>query len=170
MLDVMHSPPGTKPTRLLDFGCGASHFYEHLLQHGYENIEYSGLDISRQFIDLSAEKFPGNRYWCLDVLADESLDLPRFDYAVMNGVFTVKRELPFEEMLDFMQRVVSRVFELVDIGIAFNVMSKHVDWERDDLFHLPFDLLAAWLTADVSRNFVLRNDYGLYEYTAYVYR
>ena len=30
-------------------------------------------------------------------------------------------------------------------GIAFNVMTKHVDWERDDLFHLPFDQLAEWL-------------------------
>ena len=49
-------------------------------------------------------------------------------------------------------------------------MSKHVDWERDDLFHLPFDDLARWLVASVSRNIVIRADYGLYEYTVYVYR
>jgi len=49
-------------------------------------------------------------------------------------------------------------------------MSKHVDWEREDLFHLPFDVLARFLTRMVTRNFVIRNDYGLYEYTTYVYR
>ena len=37
-------------------------------------------------------------------------------------------------------------------------------------FHLPFDELAPFLTRELSRNFVLRNDYGLFEYTAYVYR
>jgi hypothetical protein len=38
------------------------------------------------------------------------------------------------------------------------------------LFHLPFDTLASFLTSELTRNFVFRNDYGLYEYTAYVYR
>jgi hypothetical protein len=49
-------------------------------------------------------------------------------------------------------------------------MSKQVDWERDDLFYLSLDDLAKCLTSQVTRNFVIRNDYGLYEYTAYVYR
>ena len=49
-------------------------------------------------------------------------------------------------------------------------MSKNVDWERDDLFHWGLDELTAFLTKDISRRFVLRNDYGLYEYTVYVYR
>jgi hypothetical protein len=30
-------------------------------------------------------------------------------------------------------------------------------------------LLAEFLTKDLTRNFIFRNDYGLYEYTAYVY-
>ena len=49
-------------------------------------------------------------------------------------------------------------------------MTKHVDWERDDLFHLPFDTLAAVLKKEISRHFVISNDYGLYEYTVYVYK
>jgi hypothetical protein len=49
-------------------------------------------------------------------------------------------------------------------------MSHHVDWQRDDLFHLPFDTLAAFLRTEVSRHFLFRADYGLYEYTVYVYR
>jgi hypothetical protein len=72
-------------------------------------------------------------------------------------------------MFSYFQQLLRRVFEHATIGIAFNVMSKHVDWERDDLFHLPFDTLAEFLTKEVTRNFVLRNDYGLYEYTTYVY-
>jgi len=62
------------------------------------------------------------------------------------------------------------VFSHAAIGIAFNVMSKHVDWERDDLFHLPFDTLAEFLEEHLTRNYVFRNDYGLYEYTTYAYQ
>jgi hypothetical protein len=49
-------------------------------------------------------------------------------------------------------------------------MSTHVDWERDDLFHLPIDKLTAFLVKEASRDFIIRHDYKLYEYTAYVYR
>jgi hypothetical protein len=68
-----------------------------------------------------------------------------------------------------MKAVLRRLFGIAEVGIAFNVMSKHVEWERDDLFHVPFDVLAEFVIADLTRNFVFRNDYGLYEYTTYVY-
>jgi len=45
-----------------------------------------------------------------------------------------------------------------------------VDWEREDLFHLSLDSLAGFLVKELGRDFVIRNDYGLYEYTTYVYR
>ena len=170
MLDVIRRPPERRPVRLLDVGCGAAHLYERILRDGGEDIEYAGLDIAEPFVALSREKFPGVPFHCLDVLTAPEEELPRCDYAVMNGVFTEKVDLSFDEMREFFQAMVARVFRLAELGIAFNVMSKHVDWERDDLFHLPFDDLAAFLTAEISRNFVIRNDYGLYEYTAYVYR
>jgi SAM-dependent methyltransferase len=169
MLDVIRPDPAGRTPRLLDFGCGASHLYEYIRREGLV-VDYAGLDISERFVELSRGKFPENRYWHLDVLTDDTDALPRFDYAIMNGVFTEKVDLTFDEMLDFFTRTLGRVFGLVDAGIAFNVMNKHVDWERDDLFHLPFDTLARFLTEELTRDFVFRNDYGLYEYTTYAYR
>jgi cyclopropane fatty-acyl-phospholipid synthase-like methyltransferase len=154
---------------LLDFGCGASHLYEYILQHELSNIEYNGLDLSEKFISLSKSKFPSVSYYLLDVLDDRST-LPVFDYVVFNGVFTMKCDLTFDEMFEYFQAVVSKVFDRTRIGVAFNVMSKQVEWEREDLFHLPFDPLASFLTKNISRNFVMRHDYKLYEYTTYVYR
>jgi hypothetical protein len=49
-------------------------------------------------------------------------------------------------------------------------MTKHLDWERPDLFHLPFDATAEFVTKELTRNYVFRSDYGLYEYTTYIYR
>jgi cyclopropane fatty-acyl-phospholipid synthase-like methyltransferase len=169
MLDVIRPGIGAEPHRVLDFGCGAAHLMEYIRAEKRTDIDYAGLDIAEPFVKLSQAKFPEMRFWCLDVLTDDVSALPRFDYAVMNGVFTEKLELSYDEMFDFMSRTVARVFSLVDVGIAFNVMSKHVDWERHDLFHVPFDEMAAFLIAHVTRNIVLRADYGLYEYTAYAY-
>jgi SAM-dependent methyltransferase len=171
MLEVIkRTTDGSQPeVSLLDFGCGASHLYEYMLKNKINYVDYSGLDLSDQFIRLSKTKFPNLKYYHADILED-TLDLPLFDYIVMNGVFNSKCELSFDEMFSYFKRLVKKVFEHAEVGIAFNTMSKQVDWERDDLFHLPFDTLASFLTRQVSRNFVIRHDYRQYEYTTYVYR
>lgn len=170
MLDIIR--PSTDPDHLitlLDFGCGASHLFDYIQRQDERKIIYSGLDMSAKFVALSQSKYPENAYFCADIL-DGKPNLPVFDYIAMNGVFTEKRELSFDEMWSYFQAMILRVFEYARHGIAFNVMSKQVDWERDDLFHLPLDLLAAFLVRSVSRSFIIRNDYRLWEYTAYVYR
>lgn len=167
MLDVIR---GDRPNvTLLDFGCGASHLYEYIQRKGLTRIAYAGLDISEEFIALSRQKFPTLPYYCMDVLTGGDA-LPEFDYIVMNGVFTEKRSLSYAEMLDYFFAMLQKVYVRARVGLAFNVMSSHVDWERDDLFHLPLDTLASFVTQALGRDFVIRNDYGLYEYTAYLYR
>lgn len=169
MLDLIPEPSRREPVRLLDFGCGAAHLYEYIQARGLKNIEYSGLDLSSKFVELSRRKFPAQCFYDGDILQNLEI-IPNFDYIVMNGVFTEKRDLSFEQMLNYFKQLVRAVWSKVDRGLAFNVMSKQVDWERDDLFHLPFDTLAAFLTSEITRKFVIRSDYGLYEYTTYTYR
>lgn len=169
MLEVVKPELRDGTVSLLDFGCGAAHLYQYIRDNGITNIEYAGLDLSDRFVELCRRKFPSNSFYCLDLL-EESETLPSFDYIVMNGVFTEKRSLTFAEMFTYFKQLVRKVFDKAEIGIAFNAMSKHVDWEREDLFHLPFDELADFLKQELTRNFIIRNDYGLYEYTTYVYR
>ncbi len=168
MLDVIR-PGGGRPS-LLDFGCGAGHLHEFMARRGVGDVRYAGLDLSGRFVTLCRSKHPGVDYYCRDVLRDGIEGLPRFDYVVANGVFTEKRDLSFDAMLAYFEALVPRLFAMAGVGIAFNVMSTHVDWERDDLFHLPLDTLARFLTGHVTRHFIVRNDYGLYEYTVYAYR
>jgi hypothetical protein len=49
-------------------------------------------------------------------------------------------------------------------------MSKNVEWEREDLFHVSTDRLLLFLTSELSRHVIMRMDYGLFEYTVYVYK
>lgn len=169
MLELIRKLSSDETVRLLDFGCGTAHLLEYIHTNGLDHLDYSGLDISRKFTDVAQRKFPNHRFYCGDILQQSDL-IPSFDYVVMNGVFTEKHDLSFDQMLDYMKSVLSQVWLKTNRGLAFNVMSKHVDWERKDLFHLPFDLLADFVAKSLSRNFVIRNDYGLYEYTTYIYR
>ena len=167
MLDVVRQPD--KPVSLLDFGCGASHLYRWILDHRVTGISYAGLDLSPMFVELSRRKFPEVRYYHADLLTDPDA-IPEFDYIVMNGVFTEKCTLSYERMLAYFERLVTAAYRKARYGVAFNVMSPHVDREREDLFHLPHDTLAAFVAGSLSRNYVIRSDYGLYGYTTYLYR
>jgi SAM-dependent methyltransferase len=168
MLEVIKQP-ASSAVSLLDFGCGASHLYEYIKRQQLDKIQYAGLDVSDKFLELSRRKYPDVTYYDTDILEVPD-DIPMFDYIIMCGIFNGRFDLPFDTMTTYFEAVVSAVFKKARHGIAFNVMSKQVDWEREDLFHLPFDMLASFLAKRISRHFVIRHDYGLYEYTVYAYR
>ncbi|UOQ76256.1 class I SAM-dependent methyltransferase [Hymenobacter sp. 5516J-16] len=169
MLDVLRTT-GLQPVRILDFGCGPAHFYQYLHDQGVANrVSYTGLDISENYLQLARSKYPNVPFLALDVLHEPEA-LPEFDYIILNGVLTQKCTVSFDEMWVYAQQLLTTVFAKAQVGVAFNVMTKHVDWERDDLFHVPLDLLLTFLKSHLSRHVVIRHDYGLYEYTAYVYR
>lgn len=168
MLDIIKfDGQNLTSSTLLDFGCGTAHLLEYIHKNNFTNIKYSGLDISQKFVNVAKSKFQNIDFYCVDILEDKS-SLPSFDYIVMNGGFTEKRELTFDQMWEYFTKLVTLVYEKSSKGIAFNIMSKNVDWEREDLFHVSHDLLSDFLCKNVSRNYIIRNDYGLYEYTVYV--
>jgi SAM-dependent methyltransferase len=168
MLDLVRGGAGS--STLLDFGCGTAHLLDYMQRKGTQNIDYQGLDVSRQAIELCRRKFPEHEFLCLDVLAPDAPELPDFDYIVMNGILTYKGRLSQDEMFEYGKTLLRKLFPHARIGLAFNFMSKQVDWEREDLMHMPVDPLLDFLSREISRHVVVRHDYGLYEYTVYVYR
>ncbi|MCB0460439.1 MAG: class I SAM-dependent methyltransferase [Flavobacteriaceae bacterium] len=170
MLDIISiNKVLNKSISLLDFGCGTSHLFDYIINKKLNQIKYSGLDISDKFINFSKNKYPETPFYLGDIL-DSNFEFPKHDYIVMNGVFTEKRSLTFDQMWNYFTEVLEKVFLKSNKGIAFNVMSKNVDWERDDLFHVSIDRLSKFMCDNLSRNFIIRNDYGLYEYTVYLFK
>ena len=157
---------------ILDFGCGLGHYYEYL-KSLHVKTKYYGLDINTAMIEHCKDKYPHmqDRFICTDIHSTPSTNkLPLVDYVIANGTFTEKRDLSHQEMSEFFYETLKILWESCDRGMAFNVMSKCVDWERDDLFHLSMDDLGLFLKNNLSSEFSFRFDYGLYEYTAYVYK
>jgi len=160
----------SKKVSVLDFGCGLSHLYNYILKKNLKQIDYTGLEISEKFFNESKKKYPQNKYILGDILKEPSILKINYDYIILNGVFTEKRNLTYDYMFEYLKKMISIIFAKSNKAVAFNVMSKHVDYEKDILFHLSIDDMANFLSKKISRNFIIRNDYGLYEYSVYIYK
>lgn len=161
------SPTG-RMSDLCDLACGTGGFLEHLNAAGAPPERYLGLDISEAAIGTARAKHGATRFAVHDLLADPAPG--QFDYVVANGLFTVKDSLSTADMWAFLRAMTTTMWDMTRVGMAFNVMSAVVDWQREDLFHVASDELLSWLYSLAGRRVILRADYDLYEYTAYVYR
>jgi len=160
----------SEPVSLLDLGCGLGHLGDAIdADRTLAHVRYTGLDISARYVDAARTRRPDRTFLRMDVLADDT-GLPVFDYVVLNGVFNYRGEIPFDRMLAYWQDVLVVAFKHARTGLAFNVMSPHVDWTRDDLFHLPLDTMSAFVWSRLTRFFVVRHDYRACEYVTYLYR
>lgn len=167
MLGLVRDP--AHPASLLDFGCGLGALRAHAERAGFGALRYTGLEASAEFAMAARSRNPGTEILRLDVLAEGAV-LPDFDYIVMNGIFTRRQDLTVPAMEQYMQRLLAVLFKSCRVGLAFNVMSKFVDWEGEALFHPDPGALLTFIGATLTRHFVLRNDYGLHETTFYLYR
>jgi SAM-dependent methyltransferase len=153
---------------ILDLGCGVGLLIDYLNEiDKLNNIDYFGIDISEEMVDFANKKYAKYNFEARDILQNK-LKKESYDYVIMNGLFTEKREMSQKDMFDFFQSIVKETYAASRRGISFNLMSTHVDWKRDDLFHLGLDVLTNFLVKNCSRNIIIRMDYQLYEYTVYV--
>ena len=158
------------PVSIIDLGCGAGFLVDYLKENGLDkDFRYKGIDISQAMINSARMRHPDHEFEVRDILEDP-LPAGCADYVLMNGLLTEKVDLTHEEMMEFSCLMIKGAYNSCRCGIAFNVMSTHVDWMREDLFHWAIDDVMGFLVRECSRNIVIRMDYGLYEYTVYVYR
>ena len=165
MLNVL---PDNQSVSVLDIGSGLGHTYDYLQQSGRSGDTYTGIDLSQKFVDICIEKYPGIEFICGSV-NDETLDIPAHDYSILSGLFTSRGDASHEEYWEFCKATIASAARLSQRGFVFNATTKFVEWERDDLFHLEIEPLLTFLHENISRHFSVRHDYGLYEFTTYVY-
>lgn len=155
--------------RILDIGCGPGFLLDYFQHRGLiDHVDYTGIDLNPEILTSAQERWPQHRFECRDI-RQSPYPKDAFELAVLCGVFTVKFTLPQAEMLSLTVETLKATWGSVTECLAFNVMSKHVDWEREDLFHLPCDEAIALIRNELgTRQMSILHDYGLYEYTCVV--
>jgi SAM-dependent methyltransferase len=155
---------------LLDLGCGAGLLIDYLAAtRRLDAVRYRGIDLSRAMVEAARQRWPDRDFECRDIVA-APLPEQSVDIVIMNGVLTERVGLSVQEMTALAQALVTAAFRSARVGIAFNVMNAHVVWQREDLFHWPFDAVAAFVRRELTAHYGFRADYGLYEYTCFAWR
>jgi SAM-dependent methyltransferase len=158
----------SRRAKLLDVGCGPGFLLDYLAKNKLlTRIDYTGVDVTEVTMGHARARWPDHRFELRDV-RDQPFGGEIFDYCIACGVFTARCGNTFDQMRDLVQDTLKALWPSVRLGVGFNVMSKHVDWERDDLFHWPLDDMMAFCKANLSRHVCFRLDYGLWEASALV--
>jgi len=152
---------------ILDVGCGYGSLYERMEALGLK-YRYHGIDICAPMIDSAREKHPDPEWTVGDIL---EMDIgSRYDFVVCNGILTQKLNATISEMDAFARRLVTRMYDLCTVGVAFNIMTTHVNFMVPNLFYRnPVEFLA-WCMLELSPHVRLDHAYPLFEYTLYLYR
>lgn len=150
---------------ILDVGCGFGDFYGYLSAKGWTG-RYVGLDITEQLVQEGRKQYPGAEL-IVGSFDEFPAERDSFDYAVLSGVFNFK--LVGEDNLDFIRRTVEKMFLAARRAVIFNFQNDWVDYQGELAFHASFaDILS--IVRNLSRRFVLRQDYMPFESTIYIYK
>jgi SAM-dependent methyltransferase len=166
MLSVVDRGEGKKPS-LLDAGCGYGGLLDYAVSRDIE-LDYTGIDVASNMTEWARANLRSGKFVDGDILDYEFDGL--FDYVVCNGILTQKLDTEGLEMDQFAEKLIRRMFSLCTIGIAFNIMSTHVNYFSDNLYYRNPAKLLSWCLTQISPDVKLDHSYGLYEYTVYIYR
>ena len=156
-----------RPASILDVGCGYGSLADVIRQNNIP-LEYTGIDIVEEMVVAGVNRHPECRFIHGDVL---DADLGMYDYVVCNGILTQKMSASTLEMNRFAQELIKRLFSLCRIGIAFNLMSTYVNFQKDNLYYRNPAEVIAWCMSELSPRVRLDSTYQLwYEYTVYLYK
>ncbi len=150
--------------RILDVGCGLADFYEWLSERGTK-VDYSGVDVTPEIVDMAREKFPKLQFYQGGILDFDVSSLGSYDYVFASGIFTHRRSAPGQ----FLFSAVERMYSLATRGVAFNSLSTWGDSSDPGEFNAdPLETVAS--CRRISPRAVLRHDYMPHDFTVFLYR
>ena len=152
--------------KILDFGCGTGQLGAYLNRVCCK-VDYSGVDIVPEFIDLCKSKFPMGRFGFIDDFSEME-----FDYIFVSGVFNNK----INDNITFYKESIKKLYSMAKIGVSFNMMSAYVDYKDENLFYEYPENVFKFIKSEVTPYVVLKNDYEVkkdvvpFDFTVYAYR
>ena len=150
-----------------DWGCGYGAMFGYLdALPGSRLREYLGYDISQEMIDAAkAQCDPARSRFILGPEVTEEAD-----YSFVSGTFNVKLQASDAEWDAYIKRQLSAIYAHSRKGMAFNLLTTHVDWRAENLFYADPSHFFDFCTRHLSRHVTLVHDYALFEWTILVSR
>lgn len=164
------------PPTLLDVGCGWGGFLKYSRERGVPFV-YTGVDVVEEMIFYCKEQYRDAQFRTDDVFALDPAH-EQYDFVVCNAILTQRLTASIREMDAFAKRLVTQMFSLCRHGIAFNMMSNHVNFTVENLFYKSplemtafcFDQLSPRVRLDHGYSSLINQRGKYYDFTVYVYK
>lgn len=162
--DVLIDIGITPGSKVLDLGCGLGDFASYLDSKGLD-IDYTGVDINPNLIELAKEHHPDKKFICADIQTE---DCGKFDYIVSTSCFNLKLEN--ENNYAFISSLLKRCYEISSKGVAIDFLSKWVDFQGNPEEAFYYDAGKCFdIAKNITKRVCLRHDYPLFEFCLYLY-
>jgi SAM-dependent methyltransferase len=149
-------------SRVCDVGSGFGDLLPYL-RHRFGDVEYLGVDLVPGLVEEASRLHQDARFVVRNLLTDPTEE--RFDYCLLSGALNIR----VTDNMALAADLLSRMFELADVGVAANFLSSNVNFERPINFHYdPSDVLR--VAKEITPWVTLRHDYPLWEFSVYLYR
>ena len=162
--DALIKPLDLDGARILDVGCGQGDLLSFLQGRNLE-VQYEGVDLTRQMIDLCRSRFPGTSFHHGSVLDLPSLIGDRFDYVIASGIFFLRQSEP----MTFMENSIAAMFECARCAVSFNSLSNWNRQQSDGEF-LADPIRVLEIARRFSPRIVFRHDYHPGDFTITIRR
>ena len=148
-------------SKVLDVGCGFGDLYGFLRDLDI-NVDYTGIDINPEFIEIAKNTYPEARFIACDF--DETLLKEEFDWSFAVGIFTIR----ISDNDLFIKSTLRRMLSVSCKGIAADFLLP--TYSQNDAYWRvePGELLRFCQT--LSRRCAVRCDYKADEYCVYLYK
>lgn len=146
--------------RLLDFGCGLAHLCDYLDGREIE-CDYLGVDIVSQFIKSNRSAHPRRRFELIETIDDIAAN---FDIVVASGVFNIRYLDDPEENQAHVFGLIEKLYARCDVMLSVDFMTSHVDFQRQEAFHLDPANALSFAVRRLSRRVVVDHSYMPFEF------
>jgi SAM-dependent methyltransferase len=155
---------------VVDLGCGLGDLLTYLRKNGFTG-HYLGLDLVPEFISLAHTKFNGDpKAKFKEFNGDYDQIEDKYDYSVISGVFNNR----IKNNKKFMYDTISNLFSNCAVGLAFNSLSVHVEYQAKDLFYSDPSSVLTYCKKNLTPFVSLKHDYIIkpngypYEYSMFL--
>jgi SAM-dependent methyltransferase len=152
--------PDLSGTSVLDVGCGFGDFHAYLVQAGFQDIRYCGIDICREMIEECRRRHPDQEFHECGILEYEPT-APRFDFSVASGIFF----MPSPDWESYVAKTVKSMFNVSRVGLAVNFLSSYSKAPSEESYYAQPGRTLELLMHNVTPWAVLAHDYRWNDFT-----
>jgi SAM-dependent methyltransferase len=151
---------------VIDFGCGYGALYD-FLSNRKKKFTYYGYDITENLITAAKEQHhqATNAVWTTQLE-----DLPKADYVIACGVFSIRLQRQTEAWEQHIQTSLHHLNNLSQKGFSFNMLTSYSDAEfmKDYLYYANPSFYFDYCKTHFSKFVSLLHDYPAYEFSILV--